>query len=113
MAEPELRAKEIELTKNSKKAPCFSKVMNLRAPNSTAKGGMITMTKELAPHGIRVNAASPGVIDTPFHEQFSTPEAIRNSSTTFRWGASALRKRSRGRFSFSPPRRPAIWSAKR
>lgn len=34
------------------------------------------LAKELAKDRIRVNAVSPGVITTPFHEKFSTPEQL-------------------------------------
>jgi 3-oxoacyl-[acyl-carrier protein] reductase len=45
---------------------------------SASKGGILTlsknMAKELAPHGIHVNAISPGIIETRFHERFTSPE---------------------------------------
>ncbi len=51
-------------------------------PYAVAKGGLMVFTKslakELAPYGVRVNCVSPGVIDTPFHTVFSTPEMIAN-----------------------------------
>jgi 3-oxoacyl-[acyl-carrier protein] reductase len=53
---------------------------------AAAKGGVMTLTrglaKELASRNIRVNAISPGVIATPFHDKFSTPEQLE----TFRKG---------------------------
>ena len=47
---------------------------------AAAKAAVSTITKglakELAPHGIRVNAVSPGTVDNHFHEQFSTRQIL-------------------------------------
>jgi 3-oxoacyl-[acyl-carrier protein] reductase len=47
---------------------------------AAAKAAVSAMTRglarELAPHGIRVNAISPGTVDNYFHEQFSTREFL-------------------------------------
>lgn len=55
-----------------------------------SKGFISTVThglaKELAPDRIRVNAVSPGVITTPFHEKFSTPEQLEAMRRTVPMG---------------------------
>ena len=47
---------------------------------SAAKAAVSAMTKgmakELAPHGIRVNAISPGTVDNDFHAKYSTRDVL-------------------------------------
>jgi 3-oxoacyl-[acyl-carrier protein] reductase len=51
-----------------------------------AKGFVSTFTRglarELAPEKIRVNGIAPGVIQTPFHERFSTPQQLAGLQAT-------------------------------
>lgn len=58
---------------------------------AAAKAAVLTLTKayakELAPHGIRVNAVSPGLIGgTPFHRTFTSPEAFAATVKTIPLG---------------------------
>jgi 3-oxoacyl-[acyl-carrier protein] reductase len=49
---------------------------------ATAKAGLSTLTKalarEFAPHGISVNAISPGTVDTNYHQNFSSKEGLES-----------------------------------
>lgn len=57
---------------------------------AAAKAFVSTLTrglaKELVKDNIRVNAVSPGVIATPFHERFSTAEQIKAMTATIPMG---------------------------
>jgi 3-oxoacyl-[acyl-carrier protein] reductase len=73
----------------ARKSGCIINVSSIAARNgggvgvaaySAAKGGVLAYTKglakELAPHGVRVNGVSPGIIATPYHERYTSPELM-------------------------------------
>ena len=57
---------------------------------ATSKGAVSTFTrglaKELAPEGIRVNAISPGVISTPFHDRHTGEQQLAGMLATIPMG---------------------------
>jgi 3-oxoacyl-[acyl-carrier protein] reductase len=63
---------------------------NGAAMYASAKGFVSTFTrgmaKELVKDNIRVNAVSPGVITTPFHERYSTPQMLETMRLTIPMG---------------------------
>jgi 3-oxoacyl-[acyl-carrier protein] reductase len=74
----------------AQKSGCIVNITSIAARNgggpgaaayAAAKGGLLTYTKglakELAPHGVRVNAIAPGVIATPYHDRYSPPELFQ------------------------------------
>lgn len=62
-------------------------------PYAAAKGGLMVMTrtlaKELAP-AVRVNSIMPGVVETPHHAAFSTPEKLEDYRRQTPLGRNAL-----------------------
>jgi 3-oxoacyl-[acyl-carrier protein] reductase len=87
----------------ARKSGCIINVTSIAARNggglgaaayAAAKGGVLTYTKglakELAPHGIRVNAIAPGVIATPYHERFSPPELMARMVATIPLGRAGI-----------------------
>jgi 3-oxoacyl-[acyl-carrier protein] reductase len=69
---------------------------------ASAKGFVSTFTrglaKELVKDNIRVNAVSPGVITTPFHERYSTPELLETFRTTIPMGRLGSAEETAGTF---------------
>jgi 3-oxoacyl-[acyl-carrier protein] reductase len=69
---------------------------------ASSKGFVSTFTRglarELADENIRVNAVSPGVILTPFHERYSTPQLLESMCATVPMGRLGVADECAGTF---------------
>ena len=80
--------KSIEIFKEQKQG-CIVNVSTISARTGGSAGSSVyaaskafvsgitrSLVSELSPHNIRINAISPGTIDTKFHEQYSSKEKL-------------------------------------
>jgi 3-oxoacyl-[acyl-carrier protein] reductase len=71
---------------------------------AASKGFVSTFTrgfaKEVVKDRIRVNAVAPGVILTPFHERYSTPEQMKAMIATIPMGYAAKSEECVGAYLF-------------
>ena len=58
------------------------------------------MAKELIGNGVRVNAVAPGVILTPFHERYSSPEQMKGMVATIPQGRAGTPQECVGAYLF-------------
>jgi 3-oxoacyl-[acyl-carrier protein] reductase len=69
---------------------------------ASSKGFVSTVThglaKELIGLKIRVNAVSPGLIETPFHERYSSPELMKSLTATIPFGRAGSAEECAGTF---------------
>jgi 3-oxoacyl-[acyl-carrier protein] reductase len=71
---------------------------------AAAKGFVSTVTRglarELIGSGIRVNAVAPGVIDTPFHQRYSTADQMKAMLATIPQGRAGTAEECVGAYLF-------------
>tara|TARA_X000000368_G_C23055840_1_gene723810 strand:- start:199 stop:969 length:771 start_codon:yes stop_codon:yes gene_type:complete len=83
--------KSLEHFKKQKKG-CIVNVSTISAKTGGSTGSSVyaaskafvsgitrSLVSELSPHNIRINAISPGTIDTKFHQQYSTKEKLEKT----------------------------------
>jgi 3-oxoacyl-[acyl-carrier protein] reductase len=58
------------------------------------------LARELVDSGIRVNAVAPGIIETPFHERYSSPEMLKKMVTAVPLGRAGMPEECVGAYLF-------------
>ena len=69
----------VHVTSIQRQLPLYESTTAYAAAKAALRTYSKSISKELGPKGVRVNAVSPGVIMTPIHDQFSRPEWLQQA----------------------------------